>query len=209
MSFIKVFGDSRLKLLASHITEVNNTTAHIEIIARGGATIRSTASEIWAHTAKHRHDVIIFNSGINEFTRLDESTGIYKVVFQTSEEATDYCLSAYQQFELNYHKRYPRSPLIFAQLSGLDISTSLYTQDHDPAHQEVINGSIREINRELVNINERNWVPTVWMGKHIHRNRYNGRTTNYYQQLVDGLHPTTNLLRLWAKDIVSTAYAIS
>ena len=209
MSVIKVFGDSRLKLLAPHVAQLKDTTANIEIIGRGGATIRSTASEIWSHTEKHRHDVIIFNSGINEFTRLNDRTGMYNIAFQTSEEATDYCISAYQDFELNYHKRYPISQLIFAQLTGLDISASPYTQDHDPTHQEVINDAIRNINRELVNINERNWVPTVWMGRHVHRNRGNGNTTNYYRQLADGLHPTTHLLRSWAKDIVTTAYAIS
>ena len=209
MSTIKVYGDSRLKLIASHIADLNDTPANIEVIARGGATIRSTASEVWSHTEKKRHDVIIFNSGVNEFTRLDETTGLYNVVFQTVEEATDYCVSAYQHFELIYHKCFPTSQLIFAQISGLDISTSPYTRDHNPHHQEVINGAIREINRELVNINERNWVPTVWLGKHIHRYRKNGTTTNYYRQLFDGLHPTTQLLRLWAKDIVTTAYAIS
>ena len=209
MSTIKVFGDSRLKYLAHYVAQKNNTTANIEIIGRGGATIRSTASEIWEHTMHHRHDVIIFNSGVNELTRLDEVTGVYKVAFHTVEEATDHCISAYQEFELNYHKRFPQTPIIFAQISGLDISASPYTRDYNPHHQDIINEAIRIINKELVNINERNWVPTVWMGKHIHRYRKNGTTTNYYRLLEDGLHPTHQLLSLWAKDIVKTAFAIS
>ena len=209
MSIIKVFGDSRLKHLAPYVTELNNTTANIEIRSNGGATIRSTASAVWAHTEVHRHDVIVFNSGVNEFTRFDEDTGLYKLTFHTVDEAVDYCLNAYQHFELNYHKRYPRSQLIFAQISGFDISTSPFTQDYDPTHQEVIDGAVNRINKELTNINSRNWVPTVWMGKHIHRNRGAGNTSNYYSLLADGLHPTKNLLRLWAKDIVKTAYLIS
>ena len=209
MTTIKVYGDSRLKHLASYVSEANTTTAHIEIIGRGGATIRSLASEVWAHTVKRPYDIILFNGGVNEFTRFDEDTGLYKLIFTTAEEATDFCVAAFQHFELSFHQRFPRSQLIYAQLSGFDLSRYQLTQDHNPNHQRVIDAAIQNINKELVNINSRNWVPTCWMGKHVHRIRQNGETTNYYRQLWDGLHPSSNLLELWARDIVHTAYLIS
>ena len=60
--------------------------------------------------------------------------------------------------------------------------------------------------KEITNINERNHVPTKWTAKHVHRSRGKGRTSNYYLQLHDGLHPNENLLQLWASDIISKAF---
>ena len=130
----------------------------------------------------------------------------YKLVYQTPEDMFTGIIGAIQQFETAYHSRFPRATIIFGQITGLDLSVYAYIQDHNPAHQTIVNQGIQLINREITNINERNWVPTLWTAKHVHRPRGGGRTTNYYRQLSDGLHPTANLLQLWASDIVSTAY---
>ena len=92
--------------------------------------------------------------------------------------------------------------MIFATFTGMNLARYAYTQDPDPVHQLVINDTVRLLNRELNNVNERNWVPTCWLGSHVHRNRRRGMTTNYYDQLLDGLHPTDILLDLWAQDFV-------
>ena len=206
MTTIKVYGDSRLNFIAPYVHKANFTTANIEIKPRGGATIRSTASEIWGHTRKHRHDVIFFLSGVNDITAWDDVSQRYKLVYQTPEDMFTGIIGAIQQFETAYHSRFPRATIIFGQITGLDLSVYAYIQDHNPAHQTIVNQGSQLINREITNINERNWVPTLWTAKHVHRPRGGGRTTNYYRQLSDGLHPTANLLQLWASDIVSTAY---
>ena len=149
----------------------------------------------------HPDDLILFNSGINELTRFKEETGRYVMAFETAEAAVDHCLTAYQ--------KYIHSHMIFATITGMDIARYAYTQDKDPVHQLVINDTVRLLNREINNINERNWVPTCWLGSHVHRNRRRGMTTNYYDELSDGLHPTDTLLDLWAQDIVHTAHLVS
>ena len=209
MTTIKVYGDSRLKYLGPFVNHRNDTKANIEVIGTGGATIRSTASQVWQHMDSHPYDLILFNAGINELTRFNEETGRYVMAFETAEAAVEHCLTAYQEFELAFHQKYIHSHMIFGTLTGMDIARYAYTQDKDPVHQLVINDTVRILNRELNNINERNWVPTCWLGSHVHRNRRRGMTTNYYDQLSDGLHPTDMLLDLWAQDIVHTAYLVS
>ena len=93
------------------------------------------------------------------------------LAFQTAEAAIDHCLTAYQEFELAYHKRFIHSHVIFATITGMDLSVYPYVQDHNPVHQLIVNDTIRIINKELNNINERNWVPTCWMASHVHRTR--------------------------------------
>ena len=102
-----------------------------------------------------------------------------------------------------------KSHVLFATITGMDLSVYPYVQDHDPVHRLIINDTIRIINKELNNINERNWVPTCWMASHVHRTRRRGMTKNYYRQLSDGLHPSGFLLEQWAQDIVRTAYLVS
>ena len=153
----------------------------------------------------HPYDLILFNSGINELTRFKEETGRYVMAFETAEAAVDHCLTAYQEFDLAFHQKYIHSHMIFATITGMDIARYAYTQDKDPVHQLVINDTVCLLNREINNINERNWVPPCWLGSHVQRNRRRGMTTNYYDELSDGLHPTDTLLDLWAQDIVHTA----
>ena len=206
MTTIKVFGDSRLKYIAPYVHKTNNTTANIEIIPRGGATTRSTASEIWEHTLVHRYDVIFFLSGVNDITAWDDITQRYKLVYQSAEDLSEGITGAIQQFETAYQARFPRASIIFGQITGLDISEYPYIRDQNPEHQDIVNNGVQLVNREITNINERNHVPTLWTAKHVHRARGRGRTSNYYHQLSDGLHPTTYLLKLWASDIVPTAF---
>ena len=203
MTTIKVFGDSRLKYIAPHVHKLKNKTANIEIILRSGATVRSTASEIWEHTLAHRHDVIFFLSGVNDITEWDDITQRYKLVYQSTEELNEGITGAIQQFETAFHTRFPRATILFCQITGLDISQYPYIDDQNPEHQDIVNNGVQLLNREIPNINERNHVPTLWTAKHVHRTRGRGRTSNYYHQLSDGLHPTTNLLKLWASDIAS------
>ena len=208
MTTVRVYGDSRLTYITPYIEAVNNTQAKITIDAEGGATIRSTASAIWANAENRPYDNNIFISGINDLTVWDGATATYKLAFATTEEACDYMIASYQEFELKLHTKYPTSILIFGQLTGIDLAAYPYIQDYDPDHQRILNDTVTIVNRELVKINQRNWVPTCWTGKHVHQNRH-GRRTNYYRLLTDGLHPSEFLLRKWAMDICNTAYRVT
>ena len=110
MTTIKVFGDSRLNSLAQYVNLYNNTTANVEIIPRGGATISSTASEVWEHTLKHRDDIIFFLSGVNDITAWDDVFHKYILVHYYAENLGDNLTGAIQEFELNYHARFPTRP---------------------------------------------------------------------------------------------------
>ena len=214
MTTLKVYGDSRLTFLLPYVTDRNNTQVKIVIKPKGAATIRSTASAVWANFERNPYDNVLFMSGVNDLTVWDGSVAKYVFPFTSTEEAVDYMVATYQEFELNLHKRFPRAQLLFGQITGLDLSRYAYIQDHDPLHQEIVNNTIVIVNRELVKINERNWVPTCWAAKHVHRRRRQGRTrraryVHYYDMLSDGLHPSENLLRCWADDIVNTAFHIS
>ena len=131
---IKVFGDSRLKYIVPHVHTLNNTTVNIEILPRGGATIRSTASEIWEHTLVHRHDVIFFLSGVNDITAWDDTTQRYKLVYQSAEELNEGITGVIQQFETAYKARFRPASIIFGQITGLDISRYPYIDDQNQEH---------------------------------------------------------------------------
>ena len=126
--------------------------------------------QIKAQIPEIKNKLILFNSGINELTRFNEETGRYVMAFETAEAAVDHCLTAYQEFDLAFHQKYIHSHMIFGTITGMDIARYAYTQDKDPVHQLVINDTVRLLNREINNINERNWVPTCWLGSHVHRN---------------------------------------
>ena len=209
MSIIKVFGDSRIKFLAPYVAQVNDTRAQIEIFGVGGATIRSTGSAVWSHTRRHCHNICFFMSGINDMTVWDDISQRYKFPFLDADQATDHFIGSIQQFETMYHTRFPRSYVLFATITGMDLHRYAFVQNPDHDHQAIVSETIQRVNREVVNINESNHVPTIWAASHVHRNRSKGRQTNYYDQLSDGLHPTNNLLEAWAHDIVNTAHLIS
>ena len=149
----RCFGDSRLKYITHYVNKVNNTQALIKIIDIGGATIRSTGSVIWYPTHKHRHDVIFFMAGINDMTVWDELTQRYKLPFVNADEATEHFIGSYQHFERTYHVRFPRSHVLFATLTDMDISTYTYVQDPDTDHQDIVKKTVQRVNQEIVNIN--------------------------------------------------------
>ena len=160
MTTLKVYGDSRLTFLPPYVTGCNNTQVNIVIKPKGGATIRSTASAVWAYFERNPHDNVLFMSGVDDLTVWDSAVAKYVLPFTSTEEAVDYMIATYQEFELNVHKKFPPAQLLFGQITGIDLSRYAYTQDHDPLHQEIVNNTIVIVNRELVKINERNWVPT-------------------------------------------------
>ena len=86
--------------------------------------VRSTASEIWGHTRKHRHDIIFFLSGVNDITAWDDVTQRYKLVYQSPEDMFVGIIGAIQQFETAYHARFPKSTkhfVIVLQVYFLDL----------------------------------------------------------------------------------------
>ena len=131
----------------------------------------------------------------------DEVSQQYKFPYIDADQATDHFIGSIQHFETMYRARFP--------ITGMDLAKYAFEQDTDPDHQLIVNETIQRVNREIVNINERNHIPTIWAASHVYRNRSKGHQTNYYNQLSDGLHPSNNLLWLWAQDIVNTAHFVS
>ena len=109
--------------------------------------VRSDKPHLKEHTRKHRHDVIFFLGGVNDITAWDDVTQRYKLVYQSAEDMYASIIGAIQQFETAYHARIPKSQIIFGQITGLDLSVYAYIQDHNTAHQIIVNQGIQLINQ--------------------------------------------------------------
>ena len=194
-----------------HQVAINNyTSLRIYVEACPGIRILGLISLAYAHTKARPKDTILICPGVGDLLYTDPITGMSSLRFDSVSELSDHITGLLNEGEVNFHKAYPRSHILFGTLTGMELKRYAMTQDTDPYHQYIINVGIARVNGEVVAINERNHVPTPWMARKVHRIRKtrSGKTyySHPYHHLSDGYHPTTALLKSWTLAVLNAVW---
>ena len=190
MAQFKIFGHCQATHLFQLIASNNYTSAIIDVEVEQGAGIRWLVSMVYAHGRSQPQDTTFVCPGVIDMLYTDPSTGISSLHFNTVAELTDHITALLNEGDINFHQVFPQSHIVFAPITGLDLSRYSMTNDDDAYHQYIANAGVARINEEIIAINEHNHVPNPWSSQKVHRIRksQSGRTyfTQRYQYLTDG-----------------------
>ena len=175
---------------------------NVKILDVRGANLQSIEKEAIAELKQHDYDQTYIMLGVNNFTKVFSRKQII-MAFDNVPDAVDSMDNMFTRLKTNLQPYTPK--VIVCHLIGLDIlvynlsrmgRNDLLIADY-PYMQSIINDSISYINRAIDSMNISSQLIGPWLEDTIHAN-INGKKTNKYLRLKDGLHPDDNTKKLWA-----------
>ena len=156
-----------------------------------------------------RPTLVIIMMGICDLTRRDKATTHTWLRFTTVEESVDYVMAQAHK-SLSHIRSLGSYRVSYATLTGLDLSQyNLRVQHLSPPQpdlqqaQNILNNSVLEINRRIIELNKITGLPTTWTASYVH-DYFKHRYHHYYNRLSDGCHPTPNAVTYWANQMAKT-----
>ena len=200
---ILIIADSRGRNLGDELS--NHLSFDFKVSYHPGATIEEATLYSLKSLYKEKPELIIIMAGICQITyknkkrrynlRNSPERVIIRRYFESLDTARQTIMYYCQQRELHMPK------ISIATQTGANLAAqnklSIKHQDQDK-----MDNIIHEINRQVVELNTRYDIPTVWTSKYTHR--YSSLTKKYkagYNSLKDGIHPTEKLTKCWGIEI--------
>ena len=187
----------------------------IRVLTIRGARFELAAIRALPVVAKLKPARIILLAGVCDLTFRDRRTKITELRHSTVKANVDQVLSA-AKAAWDVLTAVGTHVVVFATVTGIELNdyndpqrkfmdAATYkkynlTKAHHP-RQALLNSSILEINRQLVQLNKANSVPTVWLAGIVH-SRFKKAIHHYYIRLFDGCHPDNRTKAAWAELLV-------
>ena len=178
-----------------------HSTCSIKVEYVRGGTIE-TVTEKGLKLLKERHyDACYLFAGVNDLTK---------------QYAKRYCVLSYydipslvdsitDEYETARSKLLKLTPnIIICHLIGISLADYNKLDEGGMSHdQKIINMSTYHVNHAINSMNSDRNAIGPWLSDSIHAN-INGRHVHKYARLIDGLHPTDQTLKIWAKKIITS-----
>ena len=203
-----IVADSRGRYLLEHIrnccrvsTESENIPVNVYFFP--GAGLRRLASES-LKLARDTPEIVLFIfGGVNDFTVKKKHPRDVGVARNLTTDLTDHVIDLFDEMDYKFRLHLPSVNVIYSPVTGIDLARYASRTDHGPEDQNIIDGTVINVNRRVAEINISRGNPTPWTATLVHKRR-RGFVKTYYRYLEDGLHPGPELLVFWAKALIST-----
>lgn len=195
-----VIADSRGHHLDTYLSEILQCNFRI-VTCRGADLLNSVRRSKW-HLINENWSQIYCIAGICSLTRKDRLTR--RVVLKSlnaEAAATDYSHDIEQaELEIRSYIKNTSTKIVFGTITGMSLCTynRCYETPHRKNVQNILNSTVRLVNKEIIKWNERNSVSTPWLGKLVHRRHRNTFMNSYHRLQADGCHLTPEICKSWA-----------
>ena len=181
------------------------TQLQYSVLVFPGAKIQELISLADTHLSSYPRDVIYILGGACNVT--SKLKGSRQILFNWENDAMlTRHLFVYTEMGLKWTtQRHPAATIVICPLTGSYLQT---LAPYAAKLQFMVDKSTRDFNNIVIGLNRESQVAMPWLQKHVHKTRH-GVDKNYYTNLPngspalpDGLHPSRDLLDLWARDFV-------
>lgn len=153
-------------------------------------------------TTNNTFSLIIVFGGINDITRIaNRPLWIIRARFDSITETVNYVEQEIRE-GLEVLRAATQIPVVFCPTIGIELNR--YSPNNADAlnQQQIIEQSVKYVNRRIYAINSENHTPTPLLESTIHKCKGRSRSQiNYYARLEDGCHPTPATRSQWAEII--------
>ena len=115
MARFMVYGDCRANNLPHQVAIKNYTSATVHVEPNSGVGILGLVA--YAYTKACPHDTILLCPGVGDLLYTDLITGMLSLRFNLVTELSDHVTGLLNEGEVNFHKAYPRSHIIFGTIA--------------------------------------------------------------------------------------------